>query len=573
MTPRLALRGKLVAASAVLFVLVGSLNALPPLVGIGGFVVVVILAAYIAFYPTAVLLRRKKIELSWWVPPGDQPGGALAAARPFLLHVAFRNHGGRRLRILGTQILASSGLEIEGRPSATVAAGTQVEITTKVRPHIAGYQLFHGAALTLGDPLGLFDVEAYFPNPISVKVFPRSLSTRHHGTRPTTHALPEAAGLHQVRRRGHAGELRELREHMHGDSFKFIAWKATARRRRLMVRDIDSEIVATQVMLVDVGASMRVGALGTTALDWAIEAAAAMTRAAAVAGDRVGLCTFDTRRVVDLAPAAGHSHWLALVDRLLDARSIVDEDLTDVTAGELVAQVAGYLAHHEALDIRVRNPPALDDPRWNTIQAGPTGQLYDLAVCTRFVQKLLDDLRTDRRRISVPRWWWSRAGGGEEPDADPQLLPLRLFCRMRGIELPYRTLTDLGARSRGLVDAIDHVLTSARPDLLVIISDLAGLGEDTMALTRALGRARRSSGRITALVPDPAAFLPPALSTPGQKVRRLLIHDHREATQSARLTLKRAGVRIVDVTPTTLGGSPGTGAPRAGTPPARRLVA
>ena len=43
-------------------------------------------------------------------------------------------------------------------------------------------------------------------------------------------ALHEQVGLHHVRRRGLSGELREIREHTHGDPFKFIAWKATARR-------------------------------------------------------------------------------------------------------------------------------------------------------------------------------------------------------------------------------------------------------------------------------------------------------------------------------------------------------
>jgi uncharacterized protein (DUF58 family) len=143
--------------------------------------------------------------------------------------------------------------------------------------------------------LGLFDVEAYFPNPIAIKVFPRALSARQQAVRPLGGALHEAVGLHQVKRRGHAGELRELREHAHGDPFKFIAWKATARKRRLMVRDVESEIVATQTLLVDIGASMRVGPPGTTPLDWAIDAASALARAAATGGDRVGLCAFDTR--------------------------------------------------------------------------------------------------------------------------------------------------------------------------------------------------------------------------------------------------------------------------------------
>ena len=99
MIPRLATRGKLVLGTALLFLLVGSLHGSPPLVALAGSILTVLLALYLSFYPTAILLRRKKIELSWWVPPGDQPGGALAVDRPFQLHLAFRNHGSRRLRI------------------------------------------------------------------------------------------------------------------------------------------------------------------------------------------------------------------------------------------------------------------------------------------------------------------------------------------------------------------------------------------------------------------------------------------------------------------------------------------
>src|SRR5690349_19448831 len=232
------------------------------------------------FYPTAILLRRKKIELSWWVPPGDQPGGALAVDRPFLLHLAFRNHGSRRLRILSTQVLGSTSLSLEERPSATVHRGQQVEVVTPVKPLVAGYHVLHGAALTFGDALGLFDIEAFFPNPIAVKVFPRTLALRGQSVRAVGGALHEQIGLHSVKRRGLSGELREIREHTHGDPFKFIAWKATARRQQLMVRDLENEIVTTHVLMVDVGSGMRQGLLGRTPLDWACDAAAALGRAA-----------------------------------------------------------------------------------------------------------------------------------------------------------------------------------------------------------------------------------------------------------------------------------------------------
>src|SRR5688572_15120292 len=390
MIPRLAARGKLVLATALLFLLVGAFRGAPPLVGLAGSVLTVLLALYLAFYPTAILLRRKKIELSWWVPPGDQPGGALSVDRAFQLHLAFRNHGSRKLRILQTSILGASNLVIDEKPSATVKRGMQVEVTTTVKPLAAGYHVLHGAALAFGDALGLFDIEAYFPNPIAVKVFPRTVALRGQPVRAVGGALHEQVGLHHVRRRGLSGELRELREHSHGDPFKFIAWKATARRGQLMVRDLENEIVTTHVVLLDVGAGMRSGALGKTPLDWACDSAAALGKAAISNGDRIGLVGFDTRPLVELEVDTGHHHYLQLVDRLLDVRSIVDEDLTDVTAGELVALVARYLAHQEAIDVRIKLAPPLDDPRWSSIQAGPDGQLYDVAATGRLCKRLIE---------------------------------------------------------------------------------------------------------------------------------------------------------------------------------------
>jgi uncharacterized protein (DUF58 family) len=192
MIPRLALRGKYVLGTALLFLVVGTLHGAPPLVALAGAVLSVLLALYLVFYPTAILLRRKKIELSWWVPPGDQPGGALAVDRPFQLHLAFRNHGSRKLRILSSHILAATGLAIDERPSATVRRGQQVEVTTTMRALAAGYHVLHGAALTFGDALGLFDIEAFFPNPIAVKVFPRTAALRGQAVRAISAARARA---------------------------------------------------------------------------------------------------------------------------------------------------------------------------------------------------------------------------------------------------------------------------------------------------------------------------------------------------------------------------------------------
>jgi uncharacterized protein (DUF58 family) len=535
------MRGKLLLGTALLFLIVGALHGSPPLVAMAGMVLTVLLALYLMFYPTAILLRRKKIELSWWVPPGDQPGGALSVDRLFQLHLAFRNHGSRRLRILSSNVLASSGLSLEERPSATVNRGMQVEVTTTVKPLTAGYHLLHGAALTFGDALALFDIEAFFPNPIAVKVFPRTLALRGQPVRNVGGALHEQVGLHHVRRRGLSGELRELREHSHGDPFKFIAWKATARRGQLMVRDLENEIVTTHVVMVDVGAGMRQGPLGRAPLDWACDSAAALAKAAIGNSDRIGLVGFDTRPVVELAPDTGHHHYLTLVDRLLDARGIVDADLTDVTAGELVALVARYLAHQEAIDVRIKIAPPLDDPRWQQIQAGPDGQLYDVAATNRLCRRLIDVMlgRDDKKKAKPPH----------VVEDEQALRPLRQFSRLRGIELPYRSTWEHGRRSMGFSAAVERAVANGRPDVVVIISDLAGLAEDETRAKRAIARLRKAAGNVVALVPAPNAFLPQANTPHGRLVRELMVRDQRAALEPGRRLLARHGITVLEGSP------------------------
>lgn len=541
MIPRLATRGKLVLGTALLFLVVGALHGSPPLVAFAGTILSVLLALYLMFYPTAILLRRKKIELSWWVPPGDQPGGALAVDRPFQLHLAFRNHGSRRLRVLSTHILGASGLAIDDRPSATVSRGQQVEVTTTVRPLSAGYHVLHGAALAFGDALGLFDIEAFFPNPIAVKVFPRAMAVRGQIVRAVGGALHEQVGLHRVRRRGLSGELRELREHTHGDPFKFIAWKATARRQQLMVRDLENEIVTTHVILVDVGAGMRQGPLGRTPLDWACDATAGIAKAAIGASDRIGLVGFDTRPLVELQPDTGHHHYLQIIDRLLDVRGVVDADLTDVTAGELVALVARYLAHQEAIDVRVKIAPPLDDPRWTQIQAGPDGQLYDVAATGRLCKRLIDIMlgRDGTKHGRPPR----------VVEDDAQLLPLRQFCRLRGIELPYRTSWEHGRRAHGFAAAVERAVASGRPDVVVLISDLAGFAEDQARIKRALARLRKAAGSVIALAPSADAFLPTATTPHGRRVRELIVRDMRAGLEPGRRLLVQHGITVLEGLP------------------------
>lgn len=548
MIPSLATRGKLVLACGASFVIVGAIHAAAPLVALGSVVLCAVLTAYLWFFPTAVLLRRRKIELSWWVPPGDQPGGALAVDRPFSLHVALRNHGMRRLRVLDLGIFASSALDVPVGLEANVAPGMQVELRGDVRARSAGYWVLHGAVISFGDALGLFDVRAYFPNPIAIKVFPRQAALRGQSAlRMRTGPSHERVGPHQLRRRGMAGELREIRDYSYGDPFKFIAWKSSARQRKLMVRDLETEIVLTHQLLVDIGSGMREGARGATRLDYAVETAAAIAHAALDGGDRVGLVTFDARVYSQLRPADGYHHYLKVIDRLLETHNVVDEDLTDLTNGELVAAVARYLAHQEAVDVRLSRAPALDDPAWEKIHAGPSGELYDLSALGTVVSSLLKSMGQTAAKGLAPAWWWSRVHIGA--DADPQMAKLRLFARLRGIELPYRRAADPSVRARGFAAALDAAMQAGRADVVVVISDLGGVAERPDVALRPLARMRKSGVQVVAVTPFGPAFESEPVTHTGERVAAALEAAERARIDAARAALARHGLPVIEAGP------------------------
>src|SRR5262249_48907599 len=161
---------------------------------------------YLLYYPTAIFLRRRKVELAWWVPPGDQPGGALTVDIPFPLHVALRNRGLGSLRVADIRILAGSAIRVPTGLATRVPAGAEVEVTATLRADACGMWVLHGALLTFADPLGLYEVRAYFPSPIALKVFPKLGSPRADVIiRPQVGALHERVGVHTIRRRGLAG--------------------------------------------------------------------------------------------------------------------------------------------------------------------------------------------------------------------------------------------------------------------------------------------------------------------------------------------------------------------------------
>jgi uncharacterized protein (DUF58 family) len=113
--------------------------------------------------------------------------------------------------------------------------------------------------------------------------------------------------------RGGGVEFEESRPYVPGDDVRSIDWNALARTDVPYVKRFREERDQTVLLAVDVSASMGFGSVAASKAAAACHACALVVAAAARAGDRVGLLTFDARVRDEIAPARGSAHvWRVL---------------------------------------------------------------------------------------------------------------------------------------------------------------------------------------------------------------------------------------------------------------------
>ncbi len=414
----------------------------------------------------------------------DTPEGPTRArGAPLVVDVRLRNRSARLLPDLRLR------LRVAGEPQPALEAALHVPPAAQADLRFApcfpraGHWRVHGVELTLLGPLGLTRVRAYVPVEHPVQVRPRALPRgpllallgRHGATR-------DRAGRHLNRQAGTGFELRELRDYVPGDSLKTVAWKATARRGRPLVRAFEEESVRRLQLLLDIGPTMRAGRAGATPLDRAIDLCARLAELSAQ--DRVGLTTFDHRVYGHLKPMGGRAHLQRALHHLMDLNRVVDDDLTEIADAELMARVGAFLEAQEGVRLR----RAGDDPmrpRVARTLVDPLAEIYDVGGLYAQVTRYLS-LERDRGHAAL------FAKG--RPARDTLSARLRLFCALRGIPIPYRLTGPADAFDRGLIDAVGHSLGPGGPDHLLLFTDLRGLdpvGGGVRALRLATARKRR----------------------------------------------------------------------------------
>jgi uncharacterized protein (DUF58 family) len=218
--------------------------------------------------------------------PGVLP---LGAVRPVTLQV---HNTGTRAASIDLFDTYPTAWEMDGLPhTVPVQAGGFAAVTYRVRAHERGDAAFGTAWLRVPSPFGLWRVTHRLGGAHEVRVFPDFAAILGQTLRGADRNAPTAGSLIK-RQRGEGTEFRQLREYRRGDSLRSIDWKATARHRKPISREYQSERDQQVVFLLDSGRRMLAQDGATSHFDHALNAVLTLSFVAARQGDAVGLMSF-----------------------------------------------------------------------------------------------------------------------------------------------------------------------------------------------------------------------------------------------------------------------------------------
>ena len=295
-------------------------------------------------------LRAAGFEMVWSTPrrvARTHRGGVLT------IEAELRNRGIDDIRGIELRVLTSAMLRAKVEPKTIdLPPESRVFVKVTVEAKRVGRWGVHGMALEVrGVEAGgesLYEVPLMFANPFGIEVLPlplKILMDNPSGGRARRSAEQGRPSMLA----GEGDQLKELREHVPGDPFKRIAWKASAKRGRLVVREMERDQRDVVWVVVDSSVELWSGEPGAAPLDRTIDDAAAVAARHLTRGDRVGLVVTASRLRSWITPASGPSQINKIAAALASAASCVDADRSDLDEHEVAARVA---EHARPLDAR-----------------------------------------------------------------------------------------------------------------------------------------------------------------------------------------------------------------------------
>ena len=227
----------------------------------------------------------------------------------------------------------SAGAELT-RHTLRLPGGERTHLTTLLTPTRRGDRQADRVTMRLRGPLGVAARQASVEVPGRVRVLHAFPSRRHIPSRLAV--LRQLDGRAAMRTRGQGTEFDSLRDYVEGDDVRSIDWRATARRRDLVVRTWQPEQHRRIIIVLDTSRTSAGRIDDSPRLDSGMDAALFLTAIAGHARDRIHVIAGD-REV--RAHVSGHDRVGVLHDAISELAPI-DARLIEADWRLLAAEVA-----------------------------------------------------------------------------------------------------------------------------------------------------------------------------------------------------------------------------------------
>jgi uncharacterized protein (DUF58 family) len=317
---------RLVAVLGAICILLGALLRSSGILACGSALVLsVMVARFIAFLAVAEI-RQAGFEMVWHargaysvVKVGEQHEVSLIIRNRSLQTVTLDE-----LTLLGSGSLAAT--LADNLKSIVVKPNSEVSLLCTMQPKRVGTFSLAGLSLRAqGVAMRghcTYQIPLVFFSQHGVLVTPADERLRRFD--PERATIPSAKG----RKRSGSDDFRELRYYVPGDARKNIAWRPSARRGKLLVREWEEPTQGNAWVLLEARAEHFGGTPGGTLGDWAVARAWKRLLQLERAGARVGLLVFDGRLLASAGPEENTSAKLACLlhaTRFSDADRAFDE--------------------------------------------------------------------------------------------------------------------------------------------------------------------------------------------------------------------------------------------------------
>jgi uncharacterized protein (DUF58 family) len=191
-----------------------------------------------------------------------------------------------------------------------------------VVPRIRGVHSFGNVNLRYLSRLKLFKRQIRFALPASVKVYPNLIEVKKYAILAKRGRWAES-GMKPSVVYGEGTEFESLRNYIHGDDFRRINWKATARVGNPICEQYQPERSQNIMVMLDSGRMMTsaVGSGSLSRLDHAINAALMLGYVGCMKGDKIGLTIFSNQIEAFIPPHQGKSQIYEMLEALYNTKA------------------------------------------------------------------------------------------------------------------------------------------------------------------------------------------------------------------------------------------------------------